>query len=242
MQPQDCSATHTATVWMKPAEAPDAIDWREKIGRNWHVKNQGHCGSCWTFSTVGALEAHYALQHGKLANFSEQQLVDCAGAFNNHGCNGGLPSQAFEYIYYNGGIDSEIAYPYTAVTGPTCKYDGKPAGKVARSVNITALGEEELRDAVGTRGPVSIAYQVSQDFRFYKSGVYDGKCDASPGKVNHAVVAVGYDSADKTTYALPYWTVRNSWGPDWGEHGYFRIKRGVNKCGLSDCASFPEMQ
>lgn len=67
------------------------------------VKNQGNCGSCWTFSTVGAMESHWnILGKGKNQTFSEQQLVDCAGAFDNHGCNGGLPSHAFEYIKYNG--------------------------------------------------------------------------------------------------------------------------------------------
>nr|GFC68095.1 thiol protease aleurain-like [Tanacetum cinerariifolium] len=77
------------------------------------VKNQGSCGSYWTFSTTGALEAAYAQAYGKSVSLSEQQLVDCAGDFNNFGCNGGLPSQAFEYIKYNGGLDSEEAYPYT---------------------------------------------------------------------------------------------------------------------------------
>ncbi len=133
---------------------------------------------------------------------------------------------------------------------------------------------------VGYAGPVSIAYQVSHDFRYYKTGieypegltytvpsppsvcvlsqhsqchsdrccatvcavcaatgVYDGQCATSPSSVNHAVVAVGYGYDDKQ--GLPYWTVRNSWGTSFGMDGYFKIKRGVNKCGLADCASFP---
>ncbi|KAB2623468.1 hypothetical protein D8674_038332 [Pyrus ussuriensis x Pyrus communis] len=81
------------------------------------VKDQGHCGSCWTFSTTGALEAAYVQEFGKQISLSEQQLVDCAGAFNNNGCSGGLPSQAFEYIKYNGGLDTEAAYPYVGVDG-----------------------------------------------------------------------------------------------------------------------------
>lgn len=69
------------------------------------VKNQGACGSCWSFSTVGAMESHWnILGKGKNLTFSEQQLVDCAGDFDNHGCNGGLPSHAFEYIRYTGGL------------------------------------------------------------------------------------------------------------------------------------------
>jgi len=185
------------------------------------------------------MEAHHFLKYGELKNLSEQQLVDCAGGFNNFGCRGGLPSQAFEYLKYNGGQDTESQYPYTAVTGKTCKYDGKPAAQVADVVNITALDEGQLIAAVGTEGPVSIAFQVAADFRFYKSGVYNGTCDTAPSSVNHAVVAVGYGSANKTTHAVPYFTVRNSWGATWGMQGYFQIRRGLNKCGLADCASFP---
>ncbi len=93
MAPQDCSATHTATGWAAPrgAAIPPSIDWRAKGAVN-AIKSQGECGSCRTFSTSGCLESHHFLKTGNMVNISEQQLVDCAGAFNNHGCNGGLPS------------------------------------------------------------------------------------------------------------------------------------------------------
>jgi len=244
MTPQNCSATHVSSGFRadptKPV--PDAIDWRDTI-QNWTVKSQGHCGSCWTFSTAGSMEAHHYLKYGLLKNLSEQQLVDCADAFNNHGCNGGLPSQAFEYLKYAGGQDTETAYPYTAVTGKKCLFEPKlAAAKVKSVVNITAYDEEQLYKAVGTEGPVSIAFQVASDFRYYESGVYNGTCATGPADVNHAVVAVGYGvetygpgGKDKN----PYFIVRNSWGADWGMDGYFRIARGYNKCGLADCASFP---
>eukprot|EP00962_Isochrysis_galbana_P026810 scaffold8358_cov102-Isochrysis_galbana.AAC.1 len=175
-----------------------------------------------------------------MLNLSEQQLVDCAGAFDNHGCNGGLPSHAFEYLMYAGGQDTEEEYPYTAATGTACNYNGHPASRVTAVHNITAYGEDELLSAVGTTGPVSIAFQVSDDFRYYSKGVYDGVCETSPASVNHAVVAVGYGATDDE--GTPYWIVRNSWGPAWGLDGYFLIRRGVNKCGLADCASFPEVE
>lgn len=86
------------------------------------VKNQGNCGSCWTFSTVGAMESHWnILGKGKNLTFSEQQLVDCAGDFNNFGCDGGLPSQAFEYIRHVGGLESDTTYPYNAKDNP-CRH------------------------------------------------------------------------------------------------------------------------
>lgn len=90
-------------------------------------------------STTGALEAAHHQAFGKGISLSEQQLVDCAGAFNNFGCDGGLPSQAFEYIRYNGGLETEEAYPYTAHDG-TCKFSSENVGvRVLDSVNITLV-------------------------------------------------------------------------------------------------------
>lgn len=177
MTPQNCSATRrahapasSAVRHVKRLTAPPAIDWRDYSALN-AVKNQASCGSCWTFSTSGCLESHVFLKTGSMPNISEQQLVDCAGAFNNNGCNGGLPSQAYEYIRYAGGIDSEAAYPYVAKTGPQCLFKGAGVvAKVQQVVNITEKDEAELEDAVGTVGPVSIAFEVAEDFRLYKSG------------------------------------------------------------------------
>eukprot|EP00003_Mantamonas_plastica_P019629 TRINITY_DN3193_c0_g2_i1.p1 TRINITY_DN3193_c0_g2~~TRINITY_DN3193_c0_g2_i1.p1 ORF type:complete len:194 (+),score=55.12 TRINITY_DN3193_c0_g2_i1:1-582(+) len=96
--PQNCSATNEPgfeLVSNNPEGIPRSVDWRQK-GVVTPVKNQGNCGSCWTFSTTGAMESHHALKTGHLLSLSEQQLVDCAQAFKNNGCDGGLPSQAFE--------------------------------------------------------------------------------------------------------------------------------------------------
>jgi len=239
MIPQNCSATHRSTRRARDPDSarsvPPSIDWRDYGALN-AVKNQGHCGSCWTFSTIGTLESHVYLKYGTMLNLSEQELVDCAGAYNNHGCSGGLPSQAYEYLMAAGGVESEKSYPYTAKDG-TCAFD--PAAVVAKVrgvVNITTYKESEIVDAVGSLGPVSIAFDVASDFRHYAGGVYDGDCATDPMHVNHAVVAVGYGTDDEGN---DYFTVRNSWGEGWGEKGYFKIQRGVNKCGLADCASYP---
>jgi cathepsin H len=202
------------------------------------VKNQRNCGDCWAFSTIGTLEAHWALHtHQPPLNLSEQQLVDCAGDFNNFGCNGGLPSQAFEYIHYAGGVTSEEEYPYTAQDG-ACRTDIPHYAFVPfGSANITYQDEEELAAAVAFAGPVSIAFEVLPDFMHYSGGVYSNvTCSTSPADVNHAVVAVGYDDS---TPGNEYWIVKNSWGQGWGLQGYFWIAKGSNMCGLADCASFP---
>ncbi len=167
--------------------------------------------------------------------FSEQNLVDCAGRFNNHGCNGGLPSQAFEYIRYNNGIDSEFSYHYVA-KGQTCAFNrgtGKVAGRVYEVYNVSQYNEADLYQQVGTVGPVSICFDVVSGFSSYNGGVYSStKCGNTSKSVNHAVLAVGYGiytDAAKT----PYWIVKNSWNWAWGLQGYFLIKRDVNMCGLA---------
>ncbi|XP_010456317.1 PREDICTED: thiol protease aleurain [Camelina sativa] len=232
---QNCSATLKGSHKLTEAALPETKDWRED-GIVSPVKNQGGCGSCWTFSTTGALEAAYHQAFGKAISLSEQQLVDCAGAFNNYGCNGGLPSQAFEYIKSNGGLDTEEAYPYTG-KDETCKFSAENIGvQVLDSVNITLGAEDELKHAVGLVRPVSIAFEVVNSFRLYKSGVYTSDhCGSTPMDVNHAVLAVGYGVED----GVPYWLIKNSWGADWGDKGYFKMEMGKNMCGIATCASYP---
>lgn len=105
------------------------------------------------------------------------------------------------------------------------------------AVNITEGDEKELLDAVFNVGPVSVAFEVVDGFRDYTSGVYTSKtCKNSTSDVNHAVLAVGYGVENK----VPYWLVKNSWGADWGDKGYFKIERGVNMCGIAVCNSYPK--
>ncbi|NXG69660.1 CATH protein, partial [Baryphthengus martii] len=246
---------------------PDSIDWRKEGNYVTPVKNQGPCGSCWTFSTTGCLESAIAIATGKLLSLAEQQLVDCAQAFNNHGCSGGLPSQAFEYILYNQGLMGEDSYPYRAKVRPmplgcdpaaadpgperdlmpapfslsaqngTCKFQPEKAIAFVKDViNITQYDEDGMVEAVGKHNPVSFAFEVTSDFMHYRKGVYSNpRCEHTPDKVNHAVLAVGYGEENGT----PYWIVKNSWGSLWGMDGYFLIERGKNMCGLAACASYP---
>ena len=216
MAPQDCSATgppKTHAAGPKAQDLPAHVDWRAK-GVISEVKNQGHCGSCWTFATTGCLEAHLAIKYDswRAPRVSEQQLLDCAQAFDNDGCNGGLPSHAFEYIRYAGGLDTEFHYPYNAIDG-NCSFEGPddvpspflPAsGGVGvtvpgGSVNLTVGDEDELQYVLATRGPVAIAYQVASDFRDYVSGVYTSTvCGSGPQDVNHAVLVVGYGKCPRS--------------------------------------------
>ncbi|NXD16897.1 CATH protein, partial [Nothocercus nigrocapillus] len=189
---------------------------------------QGPCGSCWTFSTTGCLESAIAIASGKLLSLAEQQLVDCAQAFNNHGCSGGLPSQAFEYILYNKGLMAEDAYPYRA----------EPQGKEEAAPGIqAAFLLQETRESQGQQPATGSCRRRSRYFviGFQFQEHINPKCEHTPDKVNHAVLAVGYGEENGT----PYWIVKNSWGPLWGMDGYFLIERGKNMCGLAACASYP---
>uniref|UniRef100_A0A3Q3VZP8 Pro-cathepsin H n=1 Tax=Mola mola TaxID=94237 RepID=A0A3Q3VZP8_MOLML len=236
-EPQNCSATK-GNYRSSNGPHPDSIDWRNKGDFVTPVKNQGSCGSCWTFSTTGCLESVTAINTGKLMSLSEQQLVDCAQDFNNHGCDGGLPSQAFEYILYSKGLMTDETYPYKAYED-TCKYKPDQAAAFVKSVvNITEYDEMGMEDAVATRNPVSFAFEVTSDFMQYSHGVYTStECHRTSDKVNHAVLAVGYGKENGS----PYWIVKNSWGYGWGDNGYFLIERGKNMCGLAACSSFPEV-
>lgn len=97
------------------------IDWRTK-GVVGPVKDQGHCGSCWSFSTAGPIEEHYAIKYGKQVVLAEQQLVDCSWPYGNNGCNGGLFANGYAYVKQYG-LMLNSSYPYTANDSSSCQYD-----------------------------------------------------------------------------------------------------------------------
>jgi C1A family cysteine protease len=229
-----------SNAFLKSMNAPDntnapaaasAVDWRTK-GAVTPVKNQGQCGSCWAFSTTGSLEGAHFLAGNSLTAFSEQQLVDCAAAEGNQGCNGGLMDQGFEYIIKQGSLCKEADYPYTAATD-SCNVCSSPVAKLVSSYKDVTSGDESALMTAVNLTPVSIAIEADQSaFQFYSGGVMDGTCGTA---LDHGVLLVGYG----TDSGKDYWTVKNSWGASWGESGYIRLIRGQNQCGLANAASYP---
>jgi cathepsin L len=207
-----------------PVEAGATIDWTTK-GAVTPVKNQGQCGSCWSFSTTGGLEGAWQLSSGNLVSMSEQQFVDCDTG--SSGCNGGLMDQAFGWAE-NQAIATESSYPYTARDG-SCKSSfttAIPRGGVTgyKDVQQSASG---LTSAI-MNSPVSVAIEADQAaFQQYTGGVITSGCGSN---LDHGVLAVGVNSDGSIK-------VKNSWGTSWGVNGYVNIATG--QCGITSSASYP---
>ena len=133
------------------------------------------CGSCWAFSSTGALEGQHFRKTGKLVSLSEQNLDDCTVSYGNHGCRGGWMEHAFNYIKDNGGIDTEESYLYEGKKG-ACRYRSKDrAATVVGYVDIQQGDEDGLKAAIATIGPISIVIDSSDmelggSFQFYSKG------------------------------------------------------------------------
>jgi len=213
-------------------DLPNEVNWVE-AGAVTPVKNQGQCGSCWSFSTTGAVEGAEFLATGTLQSFSEQQLVDCAGgSWGNYGCNGGLMDYAFKYIESNP-LELESDYAYKAYVSSCAYKKSKAVGNVKGFVDVAQGSPSQMKAALA-KGPVSVAIEADQSpFQFYTSGVLTKGCGQ---QLDHGVLAVGFGVENGVEYFL----VKNSWGPNWGAKGFIKIgASSANTCGILSAASYP---
>jgi cathepsin L len=216
---------------------PTHVDWRDH-GVVTPVKNQGDCGSCWTFGTAETIESQYAIKTKTLFTLSEEQIVECVpnpdACGGNGGCKGGTVQLAVEHLMKMGGITTEWMYPYSSYFGTTgtCKFTNKtkPVVNLTGYYQVPHNEYAPLMHAIANMGPTAISVDAST-WSTYEGGVYDG-CNQKSPTIDHSVVVVGYGEDPQHG---PYWLVRNSWGPTWGEKGYIRLKRSTEwNCGWDD--------
>jgi len=216
---------------------PDTFDWRNKDGEDYTtpVKNQGSCGSCWAFSTVGPLECNIKYKDGDTVDLSEQWLVSC----NSDGwdCDGGF----FAHSYHEWKTDPcgdtgavfESDFPYVASNVPcNCPYPHpyliEDWSYIGGSGSIPPV--DSIKQAIMTYGPVSVAVTADSSFHAYSGGIFN---QHNGGVTNHAVVLVGWDDNQGSDGV---WFLRNSWGTGWGENGgYMRIEYGCSSVGYAAC-------
>lgn len=233
----EVSSNGCKTFSSTASSAPSSVDWRTKNAVT-SVKDQGQCGSCWSFSATGAIEGAWAISKGQLVDLSEQELVDCATgfAYSSHGCQGGIMDGAFKFVIEHGQCPLS-SYPYTAKDG-TCK-------SCSALAHISSCSDVRPNDQVSLKGAVAqqpVAVAISADSRIFQS--YSGGVITSSAcytTLNHGVLVVGYG----TENGIDYWLVKNSWGPNWGtENGYVKIQKSSSTndpgvCGISMQPSFP---
>jgi hypothetical protein len=234
-------------------DLPKSVDWRAR-GAVTDVKNQGTCGGCWAFATTGALEGAWKIATGNLVSLSEQQLVDCTynrAPYRMQGCGGGNPILAYDWLTTHA-LCNEASYQYADAAVPqnfngpySCSHSCRVTiarGGVAGYRQVPPHQEQALMDALANHGPVSVAIEANaQSFQLHHRGVYaDPRCFME-GRVDHAVLAVGYGT---DPHGGDYWLVKNSWGPHWGENGYIRIARDGGRtgvCGILTEPAYPEV-
>jgi C1A family cysteine protease len=228
----DEAPTAEPPILHSPLSLPAAYNWCDQGGCT-PVKDQGSCGSCWAFSTVGALESNIKIHDGAVKDLSEQYLLSC----NTDGwsCRGGWWAHDYHWnkpSELEAGAVYETAFPYVARDDP-CKSSLTHYEKID---SWTYVGPEEgvpsvaaIKQAILDHGPVSVAVCVGSAFQSHSSGVFETN-EYCGGYVNHAVVLVGWDDNQGTN---GIWHLKNSWGPGWGESGYMRIGYGISNVGYS---------
>ncbi|ESQ33376.1 hypothetical protein EUTSA_v10007931mg [Eutrema salsugineum] len=223
-------------------DLPDEVDWRKEGAVLPRVKDQyqfDRCGGCWAFAAVGAVEGINQIRTGDLISLSEQQLIDCDRPMSD-GCDGGMAGYGLQFIVDIGGIVTDEDYPYVGNTTATSCRNIEMI--TTRKVTIDGyefvplFDEMSLKKAVANQ-PVAVGMDF-RNMRDYTHGVFQGPCYENQ---THNVVIVGYGTSEDEG---DYWLIRNSFGPKWGEEGYFRLKRSNTQnstgiCGITVMPTYP---
>lgn len=208
-------------------ELPKNFDWR-KFGVVSSVKEQGECGVCWAFAAAGNLESLYAIKYKKILDLSEEQMLDCD--LVNDGCDGGNMEDAFRYIRQAGGLMNEVDYPYTQKKDKCLFNKKKSVIKVRGWKILDTSDEDEIARILMRKGPLSIGIN-GDELQLHDKGIYDpSQRDCPKDDLNHAVLIVGFGEEDD---GRKFWIMKNSWGENWADEGFFKIARGKSTCGIN---------
>lgn len=213
-------------------DIPTSYDWRDHDHNVVNkVKDQAQCGSCWAFATIANVEGVHAHFNKELLSLSEQELVSCDPTDN--GCNGGLPANAYQWmITKHRGLELEKDYGYDGIDEDCTLDKSKQRVFVMDFISIPENSEDKMAQALVKYGPLSLGLNADP-LQFYMGGIMDpSEDDCDPSGMDHAVTAVGYGTGSQD-----FWIIRNSWGEQWGEKGYFRMSRGKNTCGLAQMST-----
>ncbi len=228
---------------LKDIVIPYEYDWRKIRPECFTpVKDQLYCGSCYSFSVTAALESRLCIASmGKMKpELSQQDIVSCD--VNNLKCRGDRLDNTWRYLETIGTC-SLACKPYTAGYGevtacsdrcsnpnvPFLRYRARPG--TWRIMNNPL----QIKLEIYTKGPASAGMATFEDFSTYKSGIYIHTAGKQTDHHAITIVGWGYD----TTHKSEYWIVRNSWGPQWGENGYFKILFGMYEINSMVNASEP---
>lgn len=202
----------------KCSPAARAFDWRS-MGKITPVRDQGACGSCWAFATLGAYESSYGIVKSSAVDGAEQHLLSCSRAGS---CGGGW--WAFDFVLTTGNA-TEVTYPYTG-TDSVCDLAVAAPLKEASWSYVASTGGipkiDEMKKALCAYGGLAVAVRATDAFQAYTDGVFN---ENDPGEVNHGVTVIGWDDDKKA------WLIKNSWGTGWGISGYMWAAYGSNKVG-----------
>jgi C1A family cysteine protease len=236
-------------------DVPDSLNW-VKLNKVAHVKDQKECGSCFIFSSTGAIESAIAIEYGITPiNMSIQHSLDCIKdpkTGKQNGCTGGRPEWVWKEAKQNGGAVKQTSdNEYTGVAGGECNEKASKSvfSDIEEWERVSFKGtpeevEEQIKCRLAKSGPFHISMTVKKnEMGSFKSGVFkaaDGAC--KPGEnVNHGLLLVGYGEKllEGDRKPTKFWVIQNSWGERWGEEGYLYVERGVNICGFATDAYFP---
>ena len=223
-------------------DLPSEIDWRP-TGAVTPVKDQGTCGSCWSYGTTGSLEGQLwkaGGATGQAVPLSQQNLMDCSWPEGNNACDGGLDYNAWSWIKSHGGLATYASYGSYLNADGFCHFsdsDVVVGGQISGYVNVTEGSVDDMNDALANVGPLSVSIDASPDsFYYYAGGYYsNAECKNGVDDLDHTVLAVGYVEGPDGLYTI----VKNSWSTYWGDEGYVYIKQEGNICGVATTPTYP---